>query len=172
MELKQKGDNPYAAPESLGAGGLDPLELDALGAPSLGKRFLAVVVDNILVTAVTTLCFLALMELAEESMWVGLANTLIGISLRTLYYTVLESSALKGTLGKRMLGLAVVDAQGHQLTFGRSAARAVSRSFLMAFYFPGLWVVFDKRGQGVWDHIATTRVVERSYLLMLESEQR
>lgn len=168
MELKQKGENPYAAPQSLGEGGLDPLDLDAMGAPGLGKRFFAVVVDNILVTSVTTLCFLAVMELAGDSQWIGLANAVIGICLRTVYYAVLESSGLKGTLGKRLLGLAVVDAQGQQLTFGRSAGRAVSRSLLMVFSLPGLWVVFDKRGKGIWDHIAGTRVVERSYLLMLE----
>ena len=167
MELKQEGDNPYAAPQSLGQ---EDLDLDGMGAPSIGRRVLAVVVDNVLLLGATTLFFLALQELAGDSQWLAVANALIGMSVRTAYFAVLESSGLQGTLGKRLLGLAVVDERGQQLTFGRSAARAVSRSFLMAFYFPGLWVVFDKRGQGVWDHIAKTRVVERRELLMLDSE--
>src|SRR5438046_2335203 len=40
-----------------------------------------------------------------------------------LYYAVLESSKLQGTLGKRALGMLVTDLQGRRISFARASGR-------------------------------------------------
>jgi uncharacterized RDD family membrane protein YckC len=44
-----------------------------------------------------------------------------------LYFAWFESSAYRATLGKRVLGIVVVDLQGNRLTFARASVRALAR---------------------------------------------
>ena len=56
-----------------------------------------------------------------------------------LYFALLESSAWQATLGKRKLGLRVVDQQGAQLTFPRALVRALLKFLPWELTHACLW---------------------------------
>jgi len=67
------------------------------------------------------------------------------------------------TLGRRILGLAVVSQAGEAVSFWRGALRETIGKFLSAiFFFLGyIWVAFDRDKQGWHDKIARTYVVRQ-----------
>jgi uncharacterized RDD family membrane protein YckC len=86
----------------------------------------------------------------------GLINFIIGIA-----YFVGFWSAWSATVGQRVLGLRVVDANTMQpITPGKAVLRYIGLviSFLVCFVGV-IWVAFDPRKQGWADKIASTLVV-------------
>lgn len=82
-----------------------------------------------------------------------------------VYSALLESSALRGTLGKRLMGIAVVDERGRPLGIRQSWRRNTTK--VLSFLPLGLgcfWILWSPRGQGWHDSIARTLVVDRSAL--------
>ena len=79
-----------------------------------------------------------------------------------VYAGLCEGSKLQGTLGKRLLGIRVVDLHGKTLTRKRAFTRNISKmlSFLPAFIgcLAALW---HKRKQAWHDRIAKTYVLEK-----------
>ena len=92
---------------------------------------------------------------AGLGMWSGLVPV-------WLYYALMESSALQGTLGKLALGIAVTDTAGRPVSFGRATARHFAK-FLSAIPLGlgYLMVAFTAKKQGLHDLIAGTLVVNR-----------
>ena len=81
-----------------------------------------------------------------------------------LYYTLMESSELQATLGKKAVGIKVTDLEGNRIGFGRATGRLVGHvvsgitlgiGFAMA--------VFTSRRQTLHDSIAGTLVVGREW---------
>lgn len=64
-------------------------------------------------------------------------------ALAWAYVAALESSPLRGTLGKHLLGLAVTDLKGHRISFLRASARwwgrLLSELLCMTGYLFNLW---------------------------------
>ena len=81
-------------------------------------------------------------------------------ALWIVYGAILEGSALKGTLGKRWLGIKVVDASGERLSFTRSSACNLARILsLLPFGLGLIWALF-RRDRRTWhDLVAGTYVV-------------
>jgi uncharacterized RDD family membrane protein YckC/type II secretory pathway pseudopilin PulG len=79
-----------------------------------------------------------------------------------LYYSLQESSAQQATLGKRALGIKVVDAQGRRLSRGHALGRwfAAALSYL-TLYIGFLMAAFTGRKQALHDMVAGTLVVDR-----------
>lgn len=79
-----------------------------------------------------------------------------------LYCIVAEASAWHGTLGKRIMGIEVVDEDGNPLDLGKSVVRNLSKwiSYLVCL-LGFFWVFFDRQNRGWHDIIAKTFVVER-----------
>lgn len=79
-----------------------------------------------------------------------------------LYYSLQESSTHQATLGKRALGIKVVDAHGRRLTrkhaLGRWFAAALS---YLTLYIGFLLAAFTERKQALHDMAAGTLVVDR-----------
>ena len=74
------------------------------------------------------------------------------------YYAAMESSSRGATIGKMILGIRVVDADGYTPTFGRAALRAIPKC--LPLLWPGyLAAVFTQRRQAFHDLIAKTLVV-------------
>jgi uncharacterized RDD family membrane protein YckC len=80
------------------------------------------------------------------------------------YYTICESSSLKGTLGKRIFGLAVVNADGERITFLNSLVRSFGIVFLfnMLLGIGFLSIFFTENKQGLHDLLAKTYVIRRN----------
>lgn len=80
----------------------------------------------------------------------------------SLYETLSTASKMRGTPGKWVLGMVVIDEQGQPLSFGTSLARhgakGVSALLLMIGF---IMVAFDTRKQGLHDKMCKTLVVTR-----------
>ena len=87
----------------------------------------------------------------------------LSLGLYFVYSALMESSALQGTLGKWLLGIAVVDEAGRPLSFSRSRRRNSAK--VLSFLPLGLgcfWTIWSPRRQAWHDKIAHSLVVKRS----------
>lgn len=80
--------------------------------------------------------------------------------IRGLYWAGMESSRWQATLGKKMLGLVVVDETGHRAPLRQTSIRFLGRLFCeLTFGLGYLLILFDERRQGLHDRLARTFVV-------------
>ncbi len=73
-----------------------------------------------------------------------------------LYYALLESSSWQGTLGKKVLGLAVTDTEGRRISFGRASGRYFAKfvTNLIPLFIGYILAGFTERKQAIHDMIA------------------
>ena len=87
---------------------------------------------------------------------------LVSIVANWLYHAMLDSSERQGTVGKRIMGLAVTGLDGQRISFGRASVRWIcsvlltSQTMLIGY----LMVAFTERKRGLHDIIAGTLVVK------------
>lgn len=86
----------------------------------------------------------------------------IGAFLSWLYYAILESSEKRGTIGKIVLGIEVVDLQGNRISFARATGRYLGKLVsLSTFYVGYIMCAFTKRKQTLHDMMASCLVVNK-----------
>ena len=91
-----------------------------------------------------------------------LVVTILPIALLWLYETLTTAGDKHATPGKRAVGLEVVDATGHPLSWGRANVRFWSKALSAAIALIGfLMVAFNRQKLGLHDLIAGTRVVRQ-----------
>lgn len=123
-----------------------------LSLSSVGRRFGAAIIDGLVLIIPSTILA-----------WVlPVVGAYIGWFLASLlYFPVLESSSLKGTLGKKVLDIQVVTMNGNQLTFRQAVIRYlvkfVSSCMLCVGHF---FAFFTERKQAAHDLVAETVVVQ------------
>lgn len=138
------------------------------------RRYGAYLIDSILLTAVFTvlsffLSFIGLTSLAAtegESIGVLLASQIlyfvIAFAILFCYYIFMHSSSWQGTIGKRVLGIKVVDEYGERISTGKSTIRFLVYTFLSPILYIGfIMVAATQNKQGLHDKIAKTYCVER-----------
>ncbi|MCP1148220.1 MULTISPECIES: RDD family protein [Bacillus] len=87
---------------------------------------------------------------------------LIGIVVTWLYYAIMESSKLQGTLGKMALGIKVTRVTGEKVTFGRATGRFFAKGFLSPILCIGYIIAFfTEKQQALHDLIASTIGVKK-----------
>jgi len=81
-----------------------------------------------------------------------------------LYYALMESSQTQGTLGKMAISLAVTDAQGRPVTFGRASGRFFAKIItgLIPFAIGYIMAGFTEKKQALHDMIASCLVVRKT----------
>jgi uncharacterized RDD family membrane protein YckC len=119
------------------------------------QRFAAAFLDGLLLGIVS-----GILQLALKSVGYGL-----GILVAVAYYTYLEGGATGQTIGKRTLGIRVVDFQtggsiGYPRGFIRYTGRYVSAIVLLLGY---LWMLWDSEKQTWHDKFAGSVVVPLAY---------
>lgn len=124
----------------------------------LGKRIIASIIDSIIVSLSLTIigyilgiCFgIAIIVVAP----------IVGMVASWLYYILMEGGSWHATLGKRLMGLYVADANGNGITYSTAILRLIGKmlsglilgiGYLMAF--------FNEQKQGLHDMIAKTYVL-------------
>lgn len=121
---------------------------------SVWKRFWAFLID----LAVFAVIFWAMAQLMNEFK-VSLALLVI----IWLYYALLESSPWQASLGKRLMGLKVVDKRGRKLTFSKASKRMLLRLVTnLTFYFGFFTAAFDKHRETLHDHLSKSVVISRT----------
>lgn len=92
----------------------------------------------------------------------GIAGALAGTVILWLYFALMESSSTQATLGKMALGLAVTDAAGRPIGFGRATGRWFAKILSAIPLSIGFVVAgFTQRKQALHDLVAGTVVVRR-----------
>lgn len=81
-----------------------------------------------------------------------------------LYYAIFESSKLQGTLGKKALGIIVVDQHYHRVSFGRASGRFWCKILSSVFFVGYIIAGFTEKKQALHDILAKTYVVDKKYL--------
>ena len=126
------------------------------------KRFFAFIIDRIMIWMFIYVVLGYARGISIYSIFSLFdSDTIIAEILVMAYFVVCETSSWQGTLGKRLLGLKVVNEQ-----YGReTASQAMWRftwKYLSAFVLllGFIWVIFDPKKQGWHDKIAHTYVIE------------
>lgn len=126
---------------------------------SVGARFVASLVDTVLVTVavmVLGLLFSSLLP-SEASIY------LLGLAIYVAYFVV--PTALSGqTLGKRLMNIKVINFQGQAPGYGQAVLREVVGKFLssLPLYLGYLVGVFHPERRALHDMIGGTWVVTRT----------
>lgn len=116
----------------------------------LGKRIVASIIDSIILSIIGFLLGLTL----------SFAGVIIAPVISWLYYILMEGGSWHATLGKRLMGLYIADANGNGITYSTSILRLIGKmlsglilgiGYLMAF--------FNDQKQGLHDMIAKTYVL-------------
>lgn len=79
------------------------------------------------------------------------------------YFIYYPASKYKGTFGKQILGLIIVDNDGNQISLGRSFLRFIGYIIASIILYLGLIMIgFTERKQGLHDMISSTVVIYKS----------
>lgn len=88
-------------------------------------------------------------------------GSIVSFVIYLAYFAGLESSSWQATVGKKALGLTVVDAGGNRISplraVGRFFARLLSAAILLIGF---IMVAFTEKKQGLHDKLASTLVVK------------
>ena len=147
------------------------------------KRFAAYLIDGIIISIPMMLLFIPLLvyvisaagNLDEANKGAQLAfeirtRQLLSVAQLTsfiipmLYFAWMESSKLQATLGKMLLGIKVVNAQGNRQTFwqalGRNAGKIISGIiFNIGYFMAGA----TRKKQALHDQMAGAYVVDKNF---------
>ena len=119
---------------------------------SLWERFLAVLIDAVIISAATGTAIVA-------TFGHGLAFGFLG---PWLYEAFMMSSEWQATVGKRVMSIVVTDLGGRRISFGRATGRHFAKylsAFLLGIGF--IMAAFTSKKQALHDIIAETLVVKR-----------
>jgi uncharacterized RDD family membrane protein YckC len=118
---------------------------------SFGLRLVAALIDGVIVGVVG-----GIIGLGDQGRASGI-GTLLGLA----YYIYLEGSPSGQTIGKRIMGIRVVDFQtGGQIGYGKAAIRYFGRILSAIPCGLGyLWMLWDPQKQTWHDKLAATVVV-------------
>ena len=140
---------PPPAPAVIGSGPSGPRA-------SFGRRLVALLVDAIL---------LGIVGAIVRAIFGQSGGSAISVAVGLVYFGYLEGSGSGQTVGKRMLGIRVIDfSTGGPIGFGRGLLRYVGRIASTIVCLLGyFWMLWDKEKQTWHDKIATTVVVPISH---------
>jgi uncharacterized RDD family membrane protein YckC len=138
-------------------------------------RLLAWLVDVGIVFALTSALGIAVGLLGWVAPDVAVAASTLGFFLVQFGYAMLTEWSWRGqTVGKRILGLRVVDIAGHRLQFSQVAIRNLLRAvdILPGVYLVGgIAVLLSKHGQRLGDLAANTAVIRVPKLAQPDTSQ-
>jgi uncharacterized RDD family membrane protein YckC len=128
----------------------------AMSYAGVGSRFVALLIDAILLSVVGSVIGAIFGQSPGEAGAGSLISLIIGIAY---YVYFIGSSGL--TLGGRLLGCKVVDSNGQIPSYGTAAIRYVMSIVSGAVILLGyLWAFWDKNKQTWHDKVANTYVVK------------
>ena len=145
---------------------------------SIGKRFLAYIIDGLLVMLACIPGFAVIMVGAMVAGSAGYGNDAqsgigaivvlvgyllifigaLGLSLYNIYLLGRDGSSL----GKRWMGVKVLDPSGQPLGFGKAFLRELVKGVIgNVCFILLLWPLWDQEKQGLYDKLFSTHVYEK-----------
>ena len=140
------------------------------------RRFWAFIFDRVILTLIALFVLIPLnftvgfgqMVVLPTSFavnWMSYANPTLCLQVMVLdwlYFALSESSGWQATIGKRVLGLRVIDMEGHRIGVGRASVRYFAKYLSAMFFMIGyIMIAFTSKKQGLHDMIAETLVVKQ-----------
>jgi len=123
----------------------------------VGERFLAVLIDGFILAIPNYLIGTGLSQDPES-----VAPNFLGALLGWLYFALQESSAAQATLGKRAMGIKVINQEGQRISFGQATGRYFGKIISTLILFIGYLMAFwDQKRQTLHDKMANTYVVKK-----------
>lgn len=123
------------------------------------RRLGAIIIDGLVLgTAGAILYFASLAMFGILGFFAYLFSWAIG----WLYFALMESSRLQGTLGKMALGIIVTDMEGRRISFGRATGRHFGKILSgIILYIGFLMIAFTDKKQGLHDMLAGCLVIKK-----------
>ncbi|MEE8434466.1 MAG: RDD family protein [bacterium] len=128
------------------------------------QRFVAAFLDSVVIMfiqyAFSLVIFLVLPEGGSRARIAMVMSVLVGLAAGALYYALMESSKRRGTLGKILVEIEVIDMDGFTLDFGEAIWRHLWRLVsVMTLGFGFLMAGWNEQGLALHDRMSGTRVV-------------
>jgi uncharacterized RDD family membrane protein YckC len=128
-----------------------------LVAGGIGARLMAKVIDFVVVIcAVAPLAWFA--GVLFDTIFVSLIVEVVSVSLLFGLYTAIAEWQFGQTVGKRAMGLRVVQETGAQVSLGQALVRQLAQ-VLNIFWIDGLFAFFTRHTQRAFELLSKTRVV-------------
>jgi uncharacterized RDD family membrane protein YckC len=121
----------------------------------LPDRAIAALIDGVILTfACETIQKALLIPATTLGSFELSGSALLGLILPVVYYGLMEGSARSATIGKQVMDLSVLTADGKRLSYGASFARAATR------LVPVGWILaLGEKGRALHDYVAGSNVV-------------
>ena len=87
--------------------------------------------------------------------------TFLFFIISILYFGILTSTKMQGTVGKLLLGIKVVGQDGNRISFGRAIGRYFASMVSYFMYLGYILAAFNEKKQTLHDYMANTFVVKR-----------
>jgi uncharacterized RDD family membrane protein YckC len=131
----------------------------------VGNRIMAFLLDIILLIFLSTGLIVLLLKIFEDAANINsnsyniiVNSTYIFPIVCFFYFTLLESSTLMTTLGKRCMRLVVVDYDLNKITFMNAVIRFLTKSIVFIGF---IFILPSKKNQALHDIIAKTIVIKK-----------
>lgn len=143
---------PYQPYSTISQPGADLFTEEPIVFGGFWERFAASFIDGLI---------LIIPNLFLQFMVPGLGS-LLAILMYWLYFAIQESSSSQASLGKKAMGLKVINEQGQQISFGQATGRHFGKLLSFLILMIGyLMMVWDDRKQTLHDKMANTFVAKR-----------
>ncbi|MDE5090457.1 MAG: RDD family protein [Trichodesmium sp. St19_bin2] len=117
---------------------------------SFNQRFVASLIDGVVFLLLIYLT-LGKQEINENTSVKSSVFLVLNTVLGWLYFAILESSQIQGTLGKQIVGISVTDLRGNKISFGKATARYFGKSFFLVVWIAATIVAIMGEGTGSTD---------------------
>jgi len=129
----------------------------------MGIRFCALLIDGIILNIITFAIFF----------FNPILYIVIAAFIPFLYFGICEGSSMSASLGKKMLGLMVVDEQGRKLSSAKAFTRSICRILSGLILGIGFFIaLFDENGKALHDKLANTFVIKEETFMQTQQIKR
>ena len=128
---------------------------------SIGRRFLAMIMDGVLLNLLLAFPSATMMQsLGLAPQQGAMAATVAILFWCWLYFALFESSRFQATPGKRAMGIVVTDLAGRRIPLGRASLRYAGKLLSGLILMLGfVMAIFSPRKQALHDRLAATLVL-------------
>ncbi|ACC97735.1 RDD domain containing protein [Elusimicrobium minutum Pei191] len=131
------------------------------------RRLVAYIIDGIIIGLIDTIIsfvlgFVAAITGSQALITIAtLLSLIIGLAVFIAYFAYQESSEDQATIGKKAMGIKVVDMNGNRIPLKTAAIRSASKILSAAIIYIGfIMAAFTQQKQALHDIIAKTLVID------------